>query len=71
VLIHLVEPTGNNEGRRNVLLTETLIGEERSWIWGDGRLEFAVGVITEDGDRVVTDVRFRRLGFDRVARDDG
>ncbi|MBU3689244.1 MAG: hypothetical protein B7C54_02230 [Acidimicrobiales bacterium mtb01] len=71
VLIHLVEPTENNEGRRNVLLTEAIIGEERTWTWNDGRLEFAVGIIAAEGDRVTTDVRFRRLGAERVARSDG
>lgn len=71
VLIHLVEPADNNEGRRNVVLTETLVGQERSWIWNDGRLEFDVGALVEDGNVVATDVRFRRLGSDRVARDDG
>ena len=70
-MIHLVEPADNNEGRRNVVLTETLVGQERSWIWNDGRLEFAVGALAEDGDLVATDVRFRRLGSDRVERDDG
>lgn len=71
VLIHLVEPADNNEGRRNVLLTENLVGQERSWIWNEGRLEFAVGAVVDDGEVVATDVRFRRLGSDRAARRDG
>jgi len=70
VSIHLVEPADNNEGRRNVLLTDTLVGEERSWTWNDGGLEFAVGAVVEDGELVATDVRFRRLGTDRVERVD-
>jgi len=70
VSIHLVEPADNNEGRRNVLLTDTLVGEERSWTWNDGGLEFAVGAVVEDGELVATDVRFRRLGTPRVERVD-
>ncbi len=68
LVVHLVESADTNEGRHNVLLTTDPIGENRSWVWSDGGLEFRLGRVYETSGRVVADVRLRRLGPDRVPR---